>query len=88
MVYAAPTHRLLNETHAQFRKIVGEEFPLFRWPDLIRYIEQSDTVLAAEIKHDWATGHYGQAAAQIWNWAHQQAKQHGYDYQQPSCLDE
>lgn len=88
VVYAAPTHRLLNETHAQLREIVGEEFPLFRWPDLIRHIEQSDTGLAAEIKHDWATGHYGQAAAQIWNWAHQQAKQHGYDHQQPSCLDE
>ena len=87
VVYAAPTHRLLNETHERLRELVGEELPIYRWPDLVQYIEQSDASLAKEIKHDWATGHHGQAAGQIWNWAHQQAKKHGYYHKHRSCLD-
>ena len=87
VVYAAPTHRLLNETHEQLRELAGEKFPIYRWPDLVQYIEQTDASLAEEIKHYWATGHHGQAAKAIWNWAHQQAQKNEYYHTSRSCLD-
>ena len=88
VLYAAPTHRLLNETYAA---ILGAEIPdiaIYRWPDLIQYIEIDDAELAADIKHFWATRHYGNAATKICQWAQRQVYEKEYYLQERSNLDE
>ena len=88
VLYAAPTHRLLNETYAA---ILGAAFPdiaIYRWPELIQYIEIDDADLACEIKHYWASRHYGNAATKISQWAQRQVHEKQYYLQERSNLDE
>ena len=88
VVYAAPTHRLLNETHYNLLSTAADDVKIYRWPDLIQYIEIDDADLAAEIKHYWATGHYGNAATKICQWAQRQVHEKQYFTTDRSNLDE
>ena len=88
VVYAAPTHKLLNETCARVLARADGSIKIYRQPDLVKYIEKSDTSLAAEIKLWWATGHHGTAANQIRQWARKQSSENKYDSMNRNDLDE
>ena len=88
VLYVAPTHRLLNQTWGRAGKIAGGSIRIYRWADLVKHIEQSDSGLAADIKHWRATGHHEIAASQIRKWAQQQAREKKYEASGPIDLDE
>ena len=87
VIYAAPTHRLLNETYTNLLSVVGADVKIYRWPDLLPYISRDEPRLAAEIHFYWRTGHYDWAATERWNWAYRQAKANGYFGQNRAKLD-
>ncbi len=88
VVYAAPTHRLLNETYENLLLTATDDVKIYRWPELIQHIEKDDADLAAEIKHYWAASHYENAATKICQWAKRQANENAYYLCARSDLDE
>lgn len=88
VIYAAPTHRLLKETYDNLLAATVDDVKIYRWPDLVQYIEIDAPELAGEIKHLWTTSHHGGAATKIWNWAHGQARTNGYYLLEAANLSE
>lgn len=78
IIYAAPTHRLLEETVIDLRKAMHDIDAVFRIPDLQRHIERRDSELGQKIRQLWNQGQHSVAATAIRGWAQMVAKQEDY----------